>query len=1522
MRLLFFFVVAVLLLPFVYADFDVVDRDVFDNSSIASFNATLSYAPSPSSPTLTSAWWDDFESYEANYYLERNTYIPQPQNIVGYWYFDGCQWNDKTGRYNGSSDSSATCATGLRGNNSYAFNGLDSSGNRINTSYNFVNLSVLSSSVTIAAIVKPNENSDTSNRQIAGQLIAAGAGSDMWGMYQQGTAYYMRIDNGTAQAVPHTGGSSISAGRTDYVIGTYNGTTTCIQLNSNADSCSSAATGNINNRSYSFAIGGRPKELTSITFNGTIDEVILWNVSLSSTEKSQWRNATNYTYRPQSGGPAYNVSSGIVSVGNYGAGTVGNRGLMCGLGGGVCQVTKSITFAATPTLSYDVPYGTANVTYSSGTLYINISDGGAIDNLRAFVNNTNASVDSTLYCPALRRDSSDALLACNIYENNTLRSNLTEGLVAYYPFDEGWTFTNGTISDNNHSVSFDASSVNNLASMKIRTINSTTVRAIYKHSSSTPAQVQILDSGGGVLGTATFSGNKATFSNPINLNANSNYTISFDVNWPTNFNINYKIGASSSTTVGNIIWNPDNNTNGYMIATGLEIIDTRNSTTYDATGTNNGTLTGTTSAAGIVGTGSRFFDGTSYATANFLNLSDGYAFSFWVVVNNTATGVHLWDGAASGSNANTAFLVYSSGGNMNFRHGNGSTFGTVNTAVSTGIPTHFFGIKNLTHVSLYKNCVLASSNTGVYPIYGGGGVFKIGAEGGNGNKAVAYLDDLRVYNRTNFSTDDICALYEFGFPGSRVNSTAQGFSNVTDVRLDSVRVNTTLTQATAVVSSYPIRSALSLFYSTTDGTLETGLSSTFPVLWDSILIQAANYYNSTYTSVNTSTDLSATQYQSIVGFTATEVISGASVNPFSIYLNTSVGVLNDTFDSTLAVTGKMGEMIRVGTAPLSVLSITKASSSTATWAYVQDSTGGTNLGIATFTGDKATFATPVELSPSTQYRIVVDNSGGLSYDSRRSGVSVSYPYTTQYFNFTTGINNGAENSGQVLDIVSIETTVKTNTSSDPSFYLKAGTYSYTWNKTGWYNTTGTITATALTTSEEEIEAYRHLINFTARNGNTGAAINSFSVSLTSTNYSYSANYSTTNGSLQIPWADDIVQVVVTSTGFVPTAYNVSIPSYSTSLTNSSATLYTENTIFFSFKDIDTGALIVQDLNFSLQGSSASYAYNTSNGTRLVDVMADTYRVTATTSGYTPNTIYVTTDDDLQNVTMYLDQSLTEIIFIIRDTLGNAVSNATATLSYNVNGTIVTFTQCTSDFSGYCVVNLDTDKDYFITVIADSYVTFADTVRPVASASPYVINLVIPGSDPYVSLYEDVRYSIDAEYDNATSSFLITFDVYSSGGSLQYYGMSTSYNGVNYSTNTTSIPGGATQFINVTGFDPAVQDSVNVTFWIKAAAYDEQTWNEILYASGYSGGDYALKTGLFNLMPQSVAGRAILGMLILCIVMGGLLALTGVVEVAVIAGIAVTGLFIVPSIALFPLTYGLLGIATAVLIMIGDNLANR
>lgn len=158
------------------------------------------------------------------------------------------------------------------------------------------------------------------------------------------------------------------------------------------------------------------------------------------------------------------------------------------------------------------------------------------------------------------------------------------------------------------------------------------------------------------------------------------------------------------------------------------------------------------------------------------------------------------------------------------------------------------------------------------------------------------------------------------------------------------------------------------------------------------------------------------------GFNNT-INTGSTTAMFSTDVYTNAGTQSDahgvTFDASGSTTDQTGFKINTNNA-CNLISVTKSPTCTATKAKIYSGQPTTGLiDTATFSGDVATFSSPVALTDETDYHVVVDKDGA-SYTWHADTSVAGYPYTATNLDFTGSWHNGADTT-TAFSIVSLQT---------------------------------------------------------------------------------------------------------------------------------------------------------------------------------------------------------------------------------------------------------------------------------------------------------------------------------------------------------------------------------------------------------------------------------------------------------------------------------------------------------------------
>lgn len=230
------------------------------------------------------------------WYNATQNYTIAIPDMIGYWNLD-----NNTFDYYGNYNATGTGYEFLNGVFDKAINFSDTE--RISTQFNPVRDGMITNQLTLSLWFKTTQNTTTD--YIAGQILSSAA--DSFGFYKVNTGYVkFRLQTTTAQ-VERNIQTKIDDGIWRHYAATYNGSHLCMYANAEPVTACINVTGNVNN-SYpaaNFTIGGRPAPLSSLGINKSIDDVRLYNRSLSTQE---------IAFLYQSTYPKYNCSVSLDGV--------------------------------------------------------------------------------------------------------------------------------------------------------------------------------------------------------------------------------------------------------------------------------------------------------------------------------------------------------------------------------------------------------------------------------------------------------------------------------------------------------------------------------------------------------------------------------------------------------------------------------------------------------------------------------------------------------------------------------------------------------------------------------------------------------------------------------------------------------------------------------------------------------------------------------------------------------------------------------------------------------------------------------------------------------------------------------------------------------------------------------------------------------------------------------------------------------------------------------------------------------
>ena len=499
--------------------------------------------------------------------------------------------------------------------------------------------------------------------------------------------------------------------------------------------------------------------------------------------------------------------------------------------------------------------------------------------------------------------------------------------------------------------------------------------------------------------------------------------------------------------------------------------------------------------------------------------------------------------------------------------------------------------------------------------------------------------------------------------------------------------------------------------------------------------------------------------------------------------------------------------------------------------------------------------------------------------------SVGFTAVNQYY-FNTGVNETLLNlSNYTVDMVQATasfsatqivtgeavtdfniTILGETYSFNETFNISSGVYSATFSKAGYYDLTKEIQVSPLTNHEFTFqEVYDNKLFITVKDFVTAETINNFTINIKNEQYGFEQILSTTNSTITFNNIKDLT-------------YNINItnsPGWFSGLQGDqtitttgledelSFTLFKENSIYIELRNLENFELIDDEqINLTLTSEEITYNFQTSNGTYYAtNIIPSTYKIRAVSPSFENQEVITSISSGEAHYTqMYLEQNLFSKLFTVRDNLGNNVQDALLTFKTNVNGSVVTVKQATTDLSGRVFVGLNEDREYTVVVTKTGFTTFTGNIIPTQDS--YAINIQTLGSIPYQSIFIDVSFRTDYNYNALNNDLEFFFDVHSSSGSIQDFSFKTFYDGVEYNNSLSGSNSGGIIFLQIDDYDPAVQRTFVVEYTIKASGYDELTFTRTFFISTEEGfaGSVPFIRDLVSDLPDN--GKVFLSMFII------------------------------------------------------------
>ena len=451
-------------------------------------------------------------------------------------------------------------------------------------------------------------------------------------------------------------------------------------------------------------------------------------------------------------------------------------------------------------------------------------------------------------------------------------------------------------------------------------------------------------------------------------------------------------------------------------------------------------------------------------------------------------------------------------------------------------------------------------------------------------------------------------------------------------------------------------------------------------------------------------------------------------------------------------------------------------------------------------------------------------------------------------------------------------TNQSNSSGYANFFLKAGSYNITGNKTGYFNTTNLITIGALTTNYTTLTFGTNQLKIAAKDIFGSHPISTFTVLLEGRNVTYSSSSSTTNGNVTFSLTQGNYTATLTSATHETKQANFTVSPLS-SLQNETVFLYPINSIYTQIFHTGTSTLITPN-PITLTFSSTSYSANftTTNGTLLVQSLTpEDYTISVSSSGFATTNYYVTLSSSSSvqlNAYLSNSSSLAAITFNVRDQgSANLLPNMLISISQRVNLSYTTITQKLTDISGQAQFSLDQSQTYRFTISGSGYDTRTFDLQPIQTE--YTITLTPTSAIDYTTIYNQVSYvtyPISEQLSNPTS--LTNFSIITaseSGIAINYFCVNTTYLGIEYVNNISGSPAGGTALIQLNLSNLTSNQIINIGYCISLDGYPTTYIYRSFYVDLTQASNESLQTIEDNIT-LSTPLKGLLGLALVVVVM--------------------------------------------------------
>ncbi len=318
---------------------------------------------------------------------------------------------------------------------------------------------------------------------------------------------------------------------------------------------------------------------------------------------------------------------------------------------------------------------------------------------------------------------------------------------------------------------------------------------------------------------------------------------------------------------------------------------------------------------------------------------------------------------------------------------------------------------------------------------------------------------------------------------------------------------------------------------------------------------------------------------------------------------------------------------------------------------------------------------------------------------------------------------------------------------------------------GYFNSTLLINVSALdNVTFNFTNLFNAQFNFSAFNASGGEVLSNLSGNVSFG--SFNINFSTTGTNVIVN-----VSRGVNGSGIDYNVFLTSRPNYTdshsnnfrtissnNSFQNENFTLFRDQSLFITFRDILTGNLL-DNINLLMFGGT-NFDFDINFSAFKFSFPVDSYDLLATKSGFSTFTQTISiTEGGLVNITAFMNNDTSPISFIVRNIAGGFIEAASIKITRNSDNALIA--EKFSDIFGAAEVDLNSDILYDINVTRSGFLPFFGTLNAFQSSYTITLSTADVNQQSFIGLNYQFLPSVGASLVNGTLTNF-SFNVSSNG----------------------------------------------------------------------------------------------------------------------------------------------------------------